>query len=127
MLLDRFILNTDYDSQKEVKMLELTLPVAEFNLEAQNTREFTVSATVDEGVYFENVFITNPEIAGSYTLVGGDPYVWKQNYHVAFEVYRSDSTHYTLQIVYINPTNATVTIPTNHTKAKVHLLVAAKQ
>lgn len=127
MLLDRFIINTDYDSQKVSSVLELSLPVAEFNIGAHSTRVFDTTVLVDEGEYFENIFIINKELAGNYTMVGGDPIVHKSQYDVSFEVYRSDKTHYKLEVVFVNQSNATVTIPTNTTKAKVHLLVAAKQ
>lgn len=127
MLLDRFIINTDYDSQKVSSVLELSLPIAEFNIGAHNTRAFNTTVLVDEGEYFENVFIINKELVGNYTMIGGNPTVHKSQYDVYFDVYRSDKTHYILAVVFVNQSNNTITIPTSTTKAKVHLLVAAKQ
>ena len=127
MLLDRFIINTDYDSQKVSSVLELSLPIAEFNIEAHRTRLFDTTVSVDEGEYFENIFITNKELTGNYTMVGSNPVVRKNQCDIYFKVYRSDKTHYKLEVTFTNQSNNTITIPTSTTKVKVHLLVAAKQ
>lgn len=128
MLLDRFIINTDYDSQKIQKTLDLSIIVAEFNLAGNAQREFNTTVTIDQGQYFENIFISNQEIVGNYTLVGSSPVYNKSGaYRVLFDAYRSDATHYKLTVSFINLTGDTIVIPTNTTKARVHLLVASKQ
>lgn len=127
MLLDRFIINSDYDSQKEQTVVELTLPVAEFNLAAHTRRTFDTTVLIPEGQYFENVFITNPQILGDYTMIGGNPLYTTTNFRVYFNALRSDATHYKLELVFINISDNQITIPTNNTKARVHLMVAAKQ
>ena len=128
MLLDRFIINTDYDSQKIQKTLDLSIIVAEFNLAGNTQREFNTTVTIDQGQYFENIFISNQEIVGDYTLVGSSPVYNKSgSYRVLFDAYRSDATHYKLTVSFINLTGDTIVIPTNTTKARVHLLVASKQ
>lgn len=127
MLLDRFIINSDYDSQKEQNVVELSLPIAEFNLAANAQRTFNTTVLIAEGQFFENVFITNQVILGNYTMIGGNPVYSGSQYRVYFDAHRSDATHYVLEVGFINVSNSRITIPTNTTKARVHLLVAAKQ
>jgi hypothetical protein len=126
MLLDRFIINSDFDSQKVQNVVELQLPIALFNLAANATRSFNTTVVIPEGQFFENVFITNPEIVGNYTLMGGNPSYQKNNqYDVYFDAARSDATHYKLTVTFINQTSSQITIPTSTTTCRVHLLVAA--
>jgi hypothetical protein len=128
MLLDRFIINSDYDSQKIASVVELELIIAEFNLGPHDTRTFETTATIADGQYFENVFIRNPEILGGYTLIAGDPnYRRVGEFTFYYDAYRSDATHYKLEATFVSLSDNQITIPTNHTKARVHLLVASKQ
>lgn len=129
MLLDRFIINSDYDSQKMVDTVELSLPIATFNLAAKAQRSFNTTVLITNGQYFENVCITNPDLFGDYTFIGGNPVYYNnsQNYQVYFDAQRSDATHYKLTVNFINQSNSQITVPTNTTTCRVHLLVAAKQ
>jgi len=122
MLLDRFLLNTDYDTQKEATSITLELQIPEFKINSGQEKYYETTTQIAPGVYFENINIETT-LYPDYNFFGTAA-ITTSSYAMQVMVYRSDATHFKMRIRFYG--RNTTTIPTSTTKAAVHLFVATQ-
>lgn len=129
MKINRFIMNSNFDGQKEIADFNIKIELPSFTLSWSDPfKSFVADVEAPQGQFFANVSLTNTLIPGL-SIPNGHVSINRMEsngYTFSVTVYRIDSTHYRL---YIAATKASayenVTIPETVTMAKVRLYAAS--
>ena len=137
--LNRFIMNTDYDSLKVVEEIEWNMSYPQTTLNAGQSSSIEYVHNTEEGVYFESQSTTLtlfPDLAltgssylsASKNLTDGDNSTYIT---VTVRIYKKDKTTYATQISIEHPSisgsTASVTVPAFDISVKLNLLVPSEQ
>lgn len=125
MLLDRFIMNSDFDGQKEEAELDIQFTIPSFTLPTQYPYKYQ-DFEAPEGSFFTNCIITDSVYPGI-NFVGSMAGMVKNNIAYEISVYRSDATHYRIWVAHSRDSgSSTVTVPEHTVRARLKFYVASK-
>lgn len=124
MLLDRFIMNSDFDGQKEADSLDIQFTVPSFNLPAQTPYKYA-DFDAPEGSFFANCVI-NDTVYDGVNLVGSHCDYVKNNILYNVSVYRLNATKYRIWIAHSLSGASSATVPTHTIRARLKFYVASK-
>lgn len=125
MLLDRFIMSSDHDGQKEAEDVEFQFTVASFELPAQNPFRYK-DFEVPKGSYFTNIVLSDSLIPNK-TFVAPSVRFGYGNVQIGLFVFRIDETHYRLWIInQLKSGVSSATVPAHTPRARLKFYVASK-
>lgn len=127
MKLNRFMMNSDFDSQKEQSVISFQQTIQQFTLAPREAKWFDTYAAAPSGSFFTNTSITSTFIP-NISVPDSSVSIYKDDisgYIVGISVVRSDQTHYKMRVVFTNQLDTQNTIPTNTENAKVRFYVAS--
>ena len=125
MLLDRFIMSSDHDGQKEAGELDMQLTVTSFGVPAQNPFRYK-DFEVPEGSYFTNAVLSDSLIPNKFFPTLGLTFI-SGNVLIRIFVFRIDKTHYRLYSVHQPKSGvSSATVPAHTIRARLKLYIASK-
>lgn len=125
MQINQFLLNTDYDGQKEAESLEMVFAVPAISLPAPiydppyKYQDFTAP----DGAFFTTATISDSGLPGK-TFVGDSASINFSNYRYNISIHRSATNKYRIWCA-ANGNNG-VTVPAHTITARVKFYVASK-
>lgn len=137
--LNRFIMNTDYDSLKIVDQIEWSMSYPQTTINAGQSSSIEYVHSTEEGVYFESQSATlslfpglaltgSSYLSASKDLTAGDNSTYIK---VVIRIYKKNATQYATQISIEHPSisgsTAAVTVPAFDITVKLNLLVPSEQ
>ena len=125
MLLDRFIMSSDHDGQKEAEDLDIQFTITSFNLPAQTPYKYQDFAA-PKGSYFANVVISD-SVTGDRTFYGSHVQFLVGNVWYNVSVYRSGEDKYRIWVAHSRKSGvSSATVPTHTVRARLKFYVASK-
>lgn len=125
MLLDRFIMSSDHDGQKEAEDLDIQFTITSFNLPAQTPYKYQ-DFTAPKGSYFANVVISD-SVTGDRIFYGSQVQFLVGNVWYNVSVYRSGESKYRIWVAHSRKSGvSTATVPTHTVRARLKFYVASK-
>lgn len=125
MLLDRFIMSSDHDGQKEAEDLDIQFTITSFNLPAQTPYKYQDFAA-PKGSYFANVVISD-SVTGDRIFYGSHVQFLVGNVWYNVSVYRSGETKYRIWVAHSRKSGvSSATVPTHTVRARLKFYVASK-
>lgn len=124
MLLDRFIMNSDFDGQKEADSLDIQFTVPSFSLPGQTPYRYA-DFDAPEGSFFANCVI-NDTLYDGVNLVGSHCGYIKNNIVYNVSVYRLNATKYRIWVACGLDGISSATVPSHTVRARLKFYVASK-
>lgn len=125
MLLDRFMMSSDHDGQKEAESLDIQFTVTSFNLPAQNPIRYQDFAA-PKGSYFANIVLTDSLLPGKVFPAPSARFI-SGNVRFGMFVFRIDETHYRIWTVHsLKSGVSSATVPSHTVRARLKFYVASK-
>lgn len=124
MLLDRFIMNSDFDGQKEADSLDIQFTIPSFTLPAQIPYKYS-DFDAPQGSFFANCVI-NDTVFDGINFVGSSVGFEKDNVHYNVSVYRLNDTKYRIWVAHSRVSGSTATVPTHTVRARLKFYTATK-
>lgn len=124
MLLDRFMMSSDHDGQKEAESLDIQFTITSFNLPAQTPYKYQ-DFTAPKGSFFANCVITDT-VAGDNVFVGDHVMAKVGNVMYNISVYRSGEDKYRIWVAHSLSGASSATVPTHTVRARLKFYVASK-
>ena len=125
MLLDRFMMSSDHDGQKEAESLDIQFTITSFNLPNQTPYKYQDFAA-PEGSYFSNVVVSD-SVTGDRIFYGSHVQFLMGNIWYNVSVYRSDAKHYRIWVAHsLKSGVSSATVPAHTVRARLKFYVASK-
>lgn len=124
MLLDRFIMNSDFDGQKEADSIDIQFTIPGFNLPAQVPYKYA-DFTAPKGSFFANCVI-NDTVYEGVNFVGSYVGFVKNNVLFNVSVYRLNDTKYRIWVAHSRDGVSSATVPTHTVRARLKFYTATK-
>lgn len=102
MILDRFILNTDYDTMKELSTYSASATIPATTLQNRgDTQTAHTDITVSSGAYLEMESATMSVVSGNFCSASGD-YTANNEVSYRYNIKRQSSTKYRIEAQVMN-------------------------
>lgn len=125
MLLDRFMMSSDHDGQKEAESLDIQFTITSFNLPAQTPYKHQ-DFTAPKGSFFANCVISDT-VTGDRIFYGNHVQFLVGNVWYNVSVYRSAADKYRIWVAHSRKSGvSSATVPTHTVRARLKFYVASK-